>query len=1115
MTVTPSNNRTSILVPSQLPEFIREDSNNFVQFLQSYYQFLEDKDYRKAIQSNLSVSTAIGPDGVNQNTNIVYLSSTVATSNVLFKSGDKVSIDGHITFVKDQFALSNLSVIPIATNERSVTTNYVYVSNTSNLTLKTFNSDVPISNGSKVVINGVVTSVSNLTNNFFNVTPNVAFNQIEDSVFMYNISAKNTLTLSDMITSNSALWSSLKVSTIAATPYSTSIYVNPPVPTRIVQGDFYIYDKRTFVANNHLMNITKNWTRYFDIDIATTDSQQVTQKLYDNFIKVLPKNLIADKSLIAKHAKEFYRAKGTQRSIQFLLRALYNTESDFYYPQSDILRASDGKWYVEKSIRITNTMSNNVSNTMAESLFVNHQITGKSSGAIALVEGVNIYYKNGVLVTELTVSNSSKPFFSNEDIYTFYQDSLTSGTKYASATIFGGQIVDTQIVYGGTGYLEGMVIPVIPTDNTGNGAKIVVSKVSRGGINRVYVGSNNTIGLPDLGGVGYRVDDFVLITGGGGTGALAGIESVWDNNFYHPNTYNLTSTTIGDVADYLLESYGVDAPNFNIQDTTVIADAVVADSVNYWTYDQTGPAKFVYVIEEGQDYGTSLPNFTVEANTRILNLGILGKMKIVDGGLNYRVNDIIEFINKENYSYGAGATANVRNVAANGMITEVHFLPMHGHFTGGSGYNQDYLPTCNVRSATGNGANIVVTNILGTGGSFTFTTESLGIIKALKILNGGTAYTTPPILDLTGLGDGTAQVVAGSVTGIYKYPGRYISEDGFLSSKNKLENRDYYQSFSYVIKSQSPIAMYKPLLQSLAHPAGTVMYGMYQMVNTANATMNVSQTFNSSNTISISPDGLALYLDSANTIDPFTGVGYEYSIFDDNKQYIFDDSGLITPIHGISIDSSAYYHPTTWVSLADYGYVGQIYNGAAINQETGVLQFDGTNEFAYLPANYLLDLPILTVEAWFAPETLFERGYIVEKGFRNQQYGLLLELSPRKDDTFLTWRANIDGYVKDMVKARSSKYLNLGWNHVAVTYTPGAQVMYINGQFAGANNVVGNMASPPAGITIAASGSVSAKIPDRTYYFAGKIGIVRVYGRVLDVIEIEKNFNRERIRFGL
>ena len=216
-----------------------------------------------------------------------------------------------------------------------------------------------------------------------------------------------------------------------------------------------------------------------------------------------------------------------------------------------------------------------------------------------------------------------------------------------------------------------------------------------------------------------------------------------------------------------------------------------------------------------------------------------------------------------------------------------------------------------------------------------------------------------------------------------------------------------------------------------------------------------------------------------------------------------------------SIDSSAYYHPTTWVSLADYGYVGQIYNGAAINQETGVLQFDGTNEFAYLPANYLLDLPILTVEAWFAPETLFERGYIVEKGFRNQQYGLLLELSPRKDDTFLTWRANIDGYVKDMVKARSSKYLNLGWNHVAVTYTPGAQVMYINGQFAGANNVVGNMASPPAGITIAASGSVSAKIPDRTYYFAGKIGIVRVYGRVLDVIEIEKNFNRERIRFGL
>jgi hypothetical protein len=1011
MTAITSNNRTSVLVASQLPQFVREDHNNFVQFIQSYYKFLEDSNYKKAVRSNLSVSTAVGPAGAYQNTDTVYLSSTIATSNVPLSNGAKVSIDGTITFAK-----------------------------------------------------GVVQS-------------------------------------------------------------ATSFKVDPPVPIRIVQGDFYIYENRTSSSNNQLMEVTKNWNRYLDIDVATTDNQQIRQKLYDNFIKVLPKSLVADKTLIAKHAKDFYRSKGSENSVKFLLRALYNTESDFYYPKQDILRASDGKWYIEKIIRISDTMVNNVSNSMVDTEFVGKQITGMSSQAQAIVEGVNVYYKNGRLVTELLISNTNKPFLSNEKIFAYYQDSELGITKFASATVFGGQIIDVQITNGGTGYLEGMVIPVIPTDNTGNGARIIVSKVSRGGINRIFVGSGDQLNLPQFGGAGYKVDDLILVSGGGGTGALAGVESVWDNNFYHPNTYNLTSTTLADVADYNINDFYDVVPNLTVAFGTTVANTVVANAVSYWTYGPTGPIKFCYVLNEGQDYGLSIPNFSVQANTRIKNLGILGKMSIVNGGLNYTIGDTIEFINKPNFSFGTGATANVTNVAANGKITEVKFQKMDGHLIGGSGYNQDYLPTCNVRSVTGNGANIVVNNILGTGGSFTFTTESLGIIKAIRILDGGSAYVSTPILNLTGLGDGKAQAKATIITGIYSYPGRYINDDGFLSSKNRLQDRDYYQNFSYVIKSKASINRYRPLLKSLTHPAGMKMFGRYEIIDTEPATMNVSQAFDSSNTATVSNTGLRLHLDSANTIDSLTGLGYEYTIYNqENNMHIFTSNGS----NGIATDLTAYYHPTTWVNLEDKGYIGSILNGAEINQETGVLSFDGTNDYAYFPANPNLDLGTLSIEIWFSPFSLYQNGYLIEKGFKNQQYGILMQtIDPnlnRKNiitagqsfiDSELIWRANVDGFSRDMVKVRSSQFLKLRWNHVATTFTSGAQTMYINGKFAGANTIVGNMASPPAGISIATSGPISGTIPTRNYYFEGSISIVRIYNRVLSPTEITKNYNRDRGRFGL
>lgn len=55
--------------------------------------------------------------------------------------------------------------------------------------------------------------------------------------------------------------------------------------------------------------------------------------------------------------------------------------------------------------------------------------------------------------------------------------------------------------------------------------------------------------------------------------------------------------------------------------------------------------------------------------------------------------------------------------------------------------------------------------------------------------------------------------------------GYYVGSDGFLSDKDKLQDSEYYQDFSYVIKSSRDIQQYRDLITNLIHPAGMKLIG--------------------------------------------------------------------------------------------------------------------------------------------------------------------------------------------------------------------------------------------------------------------------------------------------
>lgn len=628
-----------------------------------------------------------------------------------------------------------------------------------------------------------------------------------------------------------------KISTVVASQVPFFIRNDHPNFVAFLEA-YYEYLEQ---ANNTLQygkttERAKNLLTYLDIDNTLDD---FAEKLYQRFLYFLPKDTIADKDLILKNAKDFYRSAGSEKSIRFLMRTLFNEEIEFYYPKKDVLRASDGKWYIERTLRVTEEAVNGTANSDTAVLekFVNRRITGNTSNATAKVESVSRFFDKNIRVDELVISQVKGDFKAGETIRAFFDEATE--TKMVTGRVFGGILNGIKIVDAGSGYRRGDPVIIISSDEGANGAVATVDKVSTGNIAAISVLS---------GGAGYRVGDFMAISDPEGLGANAYISAVNTNEKYHQNSYNVFSATIENIQNALINNV-----NYGLYYTGFIAgsnaNTTLANSLSSWKFANTGPATLIVVNEPGAGY--ILPSIGVFSNTMIKRLGILGRMEIIDGGLNYQVGNQIEFINYIG-TYGYGARGNVTQVAANGKITEVKFIA-NGEVPGGLGYTMDQLPVANVITSTGNGANIMVTAILGEGGVFKEANSVIGRIERVVISSGGSNYTTQnTYLDMTGSGDGTANLQPVLLEGIITKPGRYINDDGHLSSFNFLQDRDYYQNYSFVVKVRQSIDAYRKILRDLVQPAGIKLFG---------EDVHISQDVNSTTSLASSNVGLRYYRD--------------------------------------------------------------------------------------------------------------------------------------------------------------------------------------------------------------------------------------------------------------
>ena len=315
------------------------------------------------------------------------------------------------------------------------------------------------------------------------------------------------------------------------------------------------------------------------------------------FALSIPKSALADKRLIVKHIREFYRSRGSQKSFKFLFHILFGTEVDFYYPGEDILRTSDGRW-IRETVLTVEKQSGNIN------LLDGRIVTGQTSGAIGRIQNIVTILNLGIEVFKLTIESVTGEFVDKELV--------TDGFgNFVRVTADVGGIVTQTISDGGVfnrrddslelvGQTSGSVAQakVIKIENS-TALTFTISKGGSGyrtGINSIFdIGSSGSQSLtPSLSVVSLSNTSQISIF----TDIINSVKNVVLNGNLPASNVGLSFSSLGSNST-ILSANLASATIYSFIGTTLAQGSVLVGSINA-----------ISILSPGRNY-TSLPTITV------------------------------------------------------------------------------------------------------------------------------------------------------------------------------------------------------------------------------------------------------------------------------------------------------------------------------------------------------------------------------------------------------------------------------------------------------------------------------------------------------------------------
>jgi hypothetical protein len=360
-------------------------------------------------------------------------------------------------------------------------------------------------------------------------------------------------------------------------------------------------------TTGQVINQSTNLLRNQDIDYS---EDKYLEKLFKEFLADIPVTIATDKANLLKNIRQFYLARGTEKSFELFFRFFYGLNPEFYYPRVDILKPSDGKWIEQQSIRVFSLIG-------SPNDFTSNRIRGRSSNTTAFVERVILIQKESFIGYELILNASSITgnFIPGELIELNVQNTnvVAQINAVAEDIQFSKTIIGVE--RSGVGYSVGdrFKINSIPNYNVaGSGLEIEVTSVETNGKIKTFkiidygLGYNKDISIVEYPLVSptaietayIDVNFSALITYDGyylnEDGQLSASKYIHDGEFYQQFSYviyvNESINVYKDAVDKLIHPAGFKMfGGFRTQElfngSTKVAQSVLSRNINYKVTD--------------------------------------------------------------------------------------------------------------------------------------------------------------------------------------------------------------------------------------------------------------------------------------------------------------------------------------------------------------------------------------------------------------------------------------------------------------------------------------------------------------------------------------------------
>lgn len=112
------------------------------------------------------------------------------------------------------------------------------------------------------------------------------------------------------------------------------------------------------------LDLLNNLIQYKDIDTATEFFANLTLK---QFLKMFPETVQIDKKILVKNIREFFVAKGTVPSFEFLMNALFSEKVSLDWQSKYVFRASDNE-YVKNALIAVEIVSGDFNNIVGSKI---------------------------------------------------------------------------------------------------------------------------------------------------------------------------------------------------------------------------------------------------------------------------------------------------------------------------------------------------------------------------------------------------------------------------------------------------------------------------------------------------------------------------------------------------------------------------------------------------------------------------------------------------------------------------------------------------------------------------------------------------------------------------